>query len=95
MIRHKYRFINYNGLRSSHLKELTNNYKKNPFDNAVLIIDEAHNFVSRIVNKLKKPESLSMRLYEYISSADNAKVVFLTGTPIINYPNELGILFYA
>ena len=93
MIRHKYRFINYNGLRSSHLKELTNNYKKNPFDNAVLIIDEAHNFVSRIVNKLKKPESLSMRLYEYISSADNAKVVFLTGTPIINYPNELGILF--
>ena len=34
-----------------------------------------------------------MRLYEYISAADNAKVVFLTGTPIINYPNELGILF--
>ena len=93
MIRHKYRFINYNGLRASHLKELSNNYQKNPFDNAVLIIDEAHNFVSRIVNKLKKPESLSMRLYEYISSADNAKVVFLTGTPIINYPNELGILF--
>ena len=25
----------------------------NPFDNKVIIIDEAHNFVSRIVNKLK------------------------------------------
>lgn len=93
MIRYKYRFINYNGLRSSHLRELSANYEKNPFDNSVIIIDEAHNFVSRIVNKLKKPESLSMRLYEYISSAKNAKIVFLTGTPIINYPNELGILF--
>ena len=93
MIRYKYRFINYNGLRTSHIKELSSNYSKNPFDNAVIIIDEAHNFVSRIVNKLKKPESLSMRLYEYISSAENAKIVFLTGTPIINYPNELGILF--
>lgn len=93
MIRYKYRFINYNGLRSTHLRELSRNYEKNPFDNTVVIIDEAHNFVSRIVNKLKKPESLSMRLYEYISTAENAKFVFLTGTPIINYPNELGILF--
>jgi hypothetical protein len=93
MIRYKYRFINYNGLRNTHLRELSKNYEKNPFDNAVVIIDEAHNFVSRIVNKLKKPESLSMRLYEYISTAENAKIVFLTGTPIINYPNELGILF--
>ena len=73
MIRYKYRFINYNGLRSTHLRELSRNYEKNPFDNTVVIIDEAHNFVSRIVNKLKKPESLSMRLYEYISTAENAK----------------------
>ena len=93
MIRYKYRFINYNGLRTSHLRELSKNYEINPFDNTVIIIDEAHNFVSRIVNKLRKPESLSMRLYEYISTAENAKIVFLTGTPIINYPNELGILF--
>ena len=28
----------------------------------LLVIDEAHNFISRIVNKLKKEESLSMRL---------------------------------
>ena len=26
----------------------------NPFDNSVIVIDEAHNFVSRIVNKIKK-----------------------------------------
>lgn len=26
-------------------------------------------------------------------NAQNLRVVLLTGTPIINYPNELGILF--
>ena len=54
---------------------------------------KAHNFVSRIVNKLKRPESLSMRLYEYLLSAENCRIVLLTGTPMINYPNEIAILF--
>ena len=93
MIRAKYQFINYNGLQKQHLANLTNDGKINPFDNKVVIIDEAHNFVSRIVNKLKKPDSLSMKLYEYLLSAENCRIVMLTGTPIINYPNELGILF--
>tara|TARA_A100001015_G_scaffold203481_2_gene227356 strand:+ start:1409 stop:4684 length:3276 start_codon:yes stop_codon:yes gene_type:complete len=93
MMRNKYKFINYNGLRMSHLKELTSDFNRNPFDNKVIIIDEAHNFVSRIVNKLKKKDSLSYRLYEYLMSAENCKIVFLSGTPIINYPNEISILF--
>ena len=93
MIRHKYQFINYNGMRTNHLRDLSLNYRINPFDNKVIIIDEAHNFVSRIVNKLKKPDSLSYKLYEYLMSAENVKIVLLTGTPMINYPNELGILF--
>ena len=93
MIRYKYKFINYNGLRKSHLAALTNNYTKNMFDNSVVIIDEAHNFVSRIVNKLAKKETLSGMLYEYLMNAHNAKIILLTGTPIINYPNEIAILF--
>ena len=95
MIRNKYTDINYNGMNESKMKVLTGNNSKNPFDNAVLIIDEAHNFVSRIVNKVKgnDKKSISYRLYNYIMSATNAKVVLLTGTPIINYPNEIGILF--
>jgi hypothetical protein len=93
MIRYKYKFINYNGLRKSHLAALTNNYTKNMFDNSVIIIDEAHNFVSRIVNKLTKKETLSGMLYEYLMNAHNAKIILLTGTPIINYPNEIAILF--
>lgn len=93
MIEVKYEFLNYNGLRKSHLTGLTNNGKKNPFSNKVVIIDEAHNFVSRIVNKINKPDSLSMKLYEYLLSAEKCRIVLLTGTPIINYPNEIGILF--
>ena len=93
MIRYKYKFINYNGLRKSHLNALTDNYTKNPFDNCVIIIDEVHNFVSRIVNKLTKKETLSGMLYEYLMNAQNVKIVLLTGTPIINYPNEIAVLF--
>ena len=96
MISNKYRFINYNGMRMTHLRTLSTNFTKNPFDNCVIIIDEAHNFVSRIVNKMGKKgkgDSLSMKLYNYLLNAENAKIVLLTGTPIINYPNEIGILF--
>ena len=92
MIDHKYKFLNYNGMRMAHLKSLSENYTKNPFDNKIIIIDEAHNFVGRIVNKLTKKDSLSMKLYSYLMDAENTKIVFLTGTPMINYPNELGNL---
>jgi len=54
MIEQKYNFINYNGLREKSMNELTSNYTRNIFDNSVIIIDEAHSFISRIVNKLKK-----------------------------------------
>ena len=93
MIENKYNFIAYNGYRMSHLENDSNGFTKNPFDNKVIIIDEAHNLVSRIVNKINKTESLSYKLYDYLMSAQNCKIVLLTGTPIINYPNEIGILF--
>jgi hypothetical protein len=93
MIRSKYTDINYNGLNRKKLNLLTKNNTENPFHNSVVIIDEAHNFVSRIVNKMKEPNSISQILYENLMNAENARIVLLTGTPIINYPNEIGILF--
>jgi hypothetical protein len=93
MINYKYQFISYNGLRSSHLSGMTNGGTINPFSNKVIIIDEAHNFISRIVNKLTRKTSLSMKLYNYLMDAENCKIILLTGTPIINYPNEIAILF--
>jgi SNF2 family DNA or RNA helicase len=98
MISSKYTFINYNGLRTKRLEELTSGFTKNLFDDSVVIIDEAHNLISRIVNKIKKqrsetPQFLSTKLYEYLLSAKNSRIILLTGTPVINYPNEFGILF--
>jgi hypothetical protein len=108
MIKQKYQFINYNGLREKRLGEMTNGYTKNIFDNSVVIIDEAHNFISRIVNKLKRekpiseskrgekehlPLNLATKLYEMLLSAKNTRIVLLSGTPVINYPNEFAILF--
>jgi hypothetical protein len=107
MIETKYEFIHYNGLRSSTLKRMTENYTINIFDDSGVIIDEAHNFISRIVNKLSREKekinketgereeskSLSIILYKMLLKAKNTKIVLLTGTPIINYPNEIAILF--
>jgi hypothetical protein len=69
--------------------------KINPFDNKTVIIDEVHNFVSRIVNKLdsRKTDVISKELYEYLLKANNARIVVLSGTPIINSPHELSVLY--
>ena len=95
MIKSKYNFINYNGINNKKwTREYTQDGTVNPFDNSVVIIDEVHNFVSRIQNKLnKKKTSVSTQMYEAILMAENCKVVSLTGTPYINYPCELGVLF--
>jgi hypothetical protein len=93
MIRVKYMDLNYNGLNMKKLESITGKFTRNPFDNCVLIVDEAHNFVSRIINKLNKKKSLSYMLYDYIMSAQNAKIILLSGTPIINKPNEISIMF--
>ena len=105
MILNKYEFINYNGISSQKYHEMSE--KVNPFSNKVVIIDEAHNLVSRIVNQLnalytvkqtiksksRKSVPLAINIYKDLMSADNCRIVLLSGTPIINYPNEIAVLF--
>lgn len=93
MIQSKYRFINYNGINRRHYDEMSGNGTKNPFDGQVVIVDEVHNLVSRIVNKIGNAESLAVRIYEDLIRAKDCRLVFLSGTPIVNYPNEMGVLF--
>ena len=93
MIRNKYQDINYNGLTKNKMDEFTNHGKTNPFHHSVVIIEEAHNLVSRIANSLKKKKSIAYQLYQLLMDATDVKVIFLTGTPIINHPREIGILF--
>ncbi len=98
MIENKYEFIHYNGLRK---KMLDDRKEKNLFDHKLVIIDEVHNFVSMVFNKINfysdNDENIDMEnsiiLYKKLLSAKNCRLVFLTGTPIINKPVELGVLF--
>ena len=56
MIENKYQFIAYNGYRMSHLESDTDNFTKNPFDNKVIIVDEAQAvFAQDAIQKLPKP----------------------------------------
>lgn len=57
----------------------------NSLDNSMLIIDEAHNLFNSISNGSKN----GLALYDTIINAKNLKLIFLTGTPIINDPFEL------
>lgn len=59
--------------------------KKNALENSLLIIDEAHNLFNAITNGAKNATAL----YDLIMKTRNIKIIFLTGTPIINDPFEL------
>jgi hypothetical protein len=57
MISNKYTFISYNGLKKLAYSRIPRpEGQQNLFDNSVVIIDEAHNLVSRIINKLGDTE---------------------------------------
>ena len=62
---------------------------QNPFDNRVVIIDEVHNLISMIQGGGK----IGTYLYQLLMRAQNMKIIGLSGTPVINYPFELSILF--
>lgn len=100
VINNSFDFINYNGLRTQR-KNMDIEIKKNkityisdmikdgnPFDNKCVIVDEIHNLVSRVVNKGK----VGTALYNLLMNAKNCKLILLSGTPIINYPFEIGYI---
>lgn len=91
IIDNRYTFINYNGLNSESVKLIVpeeDPKKSTKFDNSVVIIDEAHNLISRVINR----SEIGKRLYDAIYYAKDCKVVLLSGTPVINRPNEISYL---
>jgi hypothetical protein len=84
IIRNKYNFVSYNGLTQKLVTEIV----KQSFDDSFIIIDEVHNFISRIVNGSK----LARSIYNALMTAKNCKLVLLSGTPIINNPYEIATL---
>ena len=84
IIKNRYSFISYNGLS----KKLIESLGESPFDNSFVIIDEAHNFISRVVNG----SILARSVYSHLMNAKNMKIILLSGTPMINNPYEIATL---
>lgn len=88
IIDQRFTFIRYNGLSSKNIDKYVPKEGVNPYDNAVVVIDEVHNLISRISNS----SEIARRIYDAIYNAKNCKVVALSGTPVINRPNEVAFL---
>ena len=71
------------------LFNIINNSKdqKINLEDKVIIIDEAHNLFNSIVNGSK----IANEFYDLIMETKKIKLIFLTGTPIINNPFEISV----
>lgn len=68
------------------MKEFTDVVEKDNFlENSLLIVDEFHNLSNSITNGSYN----AIRLYDTIMKTKNIKLLFLSGTPIVNSPFEL------
>jgi len=83
----RFTFINYNGLSSSNIDSILPPDNEQQFDDSVVVIDEAHNLINYAIK-----ESLRSKIYQRILKAKNCKVVALSGTPVINKPQEIAFL---
>ena len=83
----RFTFINYNGISSSNIDTILPPDNEHQFDDSVIIIDEAHNMINYAVN-----DTIRRKLYDRIYGARNCKVVALSGTPVINRPQEIAFL---
>ncbi len=83
-----YTFISYNS--STKIKQLN---KFNSLDNSLIIVDEIHNLVSLIVSSIINGSGQGLDIYNKIMNAQNSKIIFLSGTPVINHAYETAILF--
>jgi hypothetical protein len=88
LINTRFTFINYNGLSASNADKVLPPDQPHLFDNSVIIIDEAHNLIGNVVND----RAIKRKLYDMMYRAKNTKIVALSGTPIINRPNEIAYL---
>ena len=85
ILEQRFNFVRYNGLSRLNIGEYV---KEGMYDDSVVIVDEAHNLISRVINE----SEITGQLYEAIYNAKRCKIVLLSGTPIINSPNEIAYM---
>ena len=59
---------------------------------AAVIVDEVHNMVSQVVNRGVGGSGRGSRLFRALYAARDAKIVLLSGTPVVNRPFEVAVL---
>ena len=84
----RFKFINYNGISAANVERILPADEPNQFDDCVIIIDEAHNLIGNVVNE----REVKRKLYDRIYHSKRTKIVALSGTPIVNRPNEIAFL---
>ena len=62
---------------------------KYPFDNKILIFDEVHNLINGVATGSKT----GVQFEKHLMAAKNCKIIFLTGTPLINDVFESAKIF--
>jgi len=85
------RFLSINGLTRRRLADLEA-APSNPFDGAVVVIDECHTLIGAVANSAGQDAKLPRRLYDLLMAARRVKLVLLSATPLINDPVELAYL---
>jgi len=88
VINTRFEFIAYNGISSANVDKILPPDQPDKFDDSVVIIDEAHNFISMVVGE----STIKTKLYDMIYRAKDTKIVCLSGTPVLNRPYEISFL---
>jgi ERCC4-related helicase len=88
ILNQRFTFINYNGISKVNFDKIFPPDQPHMFDNSVVIIDEAHNLIGGVVSE----REIKMKVYNMIYKAKDCKVVCLSGTPVVNRPNEISYL---
>lgn len=86
MIEMRCNFVHYNGIDATKAAQLD-------LSDKCIIIDEVHNFISYIVSEASKGvRGKGTIMQEKLLAAQNAKIIALSGTPLINSPHEIAVL---
>lgn len=96
LLKQKYNFVTMNASNmisqlstSEYLDKQLESINEINLENKLIIVDEAHILFNSIANGSKNANLF----YELVMKSKRLKIIFLTGTPIVNEPFELGICF--
>jgi len=78
-----------NKKEKSSIENMLSNFNTQTLEDKIIIIDEAHNLFNSISNGSK----IANEFYEMLMNTKKIKLIFLSGTPIVNDPFEISICF--